>query len=215
MNKERLVSEVEEAFDPAVTRALLERLRLTQLLRRFPQRLVWAVFVLINGFLSIAVLSALAMICGTPFVFPSLGPTAFMFFFNPHSPASTPRNALVGHAIGIVCGYGALLVTGLQNAPPTIVSGVHDPRILAAALSLSTTGALMILLRAPHPPAGATTLIVSLGIITKPLHLVVIELAVIVLVLQAFVINRMAGIHYPIWGSIGRRHSTERPQFRR
>lgn len=205
MTKERLVAEVEEVFNPAVIRALLERLRLTELLRRFPERVIWAIFVLINGFVTIAVLSALAMICGTPFVFPSLGPTAFMFFFNPHAPAATPRNAVIGHAIGIVCGYGALLVTGLQNAPPTIISGVHDPRILAAALSLSTTGAWMILLRAPHPPAGATTLIVSLGIITKPLHLVVIEFAVVVLILQAFVINRMAGINYPIWSSTGRR----------
>ena len=34
--------------------------------------------------------------------------------------------------------------------------------VLAAALSLSATAALMILLDASQPPAGATTLIVSL-----------------------------------------------------
>jgi CBS-domain-containing membrane protein len=77
--------------------------------------------------------------------------------------------------------------------------GVYWPRILAAALSLSATGALMVLLRADHPPAGATTLIVSLGIISQPKALVIIEVAVFLLVAQALVINRLAGLPYPIW----------------
>jgi CBS domain-containing membrane protein len=72
--------------------------------------------------------------------------------------------------------------------------GVFWPRVLAAALSLSATGAFMVLLEISHPPAGATTLIVSLGIISKPRELVitVIEAAVCLLVLQALVINRLA-----------------------
>jgi CBS-domain-containing membrane protein len=77
--------------------------------------------------------------------------------------------------------------------------GVHGPRVLAAALSLSATGALMALLRVSHPPAGATTLIVSLGIISQPQELVIIEAAVILLAAQAFAINRLAGLPYPLW----------------
>ena len=50
-----------------------------------------------------------------------------------------------------------------------------------------------------HPPAGATTLIVSLGIISKPRELVIIEVAVFLLVAQALVINRLAGLPYPLW----------------
>jgi len=203
--KQQLVAEVEHVFDPAVIRGLIERLQITELLRHFPERTIWAVFVLVNSFVAIAALSALAMICSTPFVFPSLGPTAFLFFFNPTSAAASPRNAVIGHAIGIICGYGALLITGLQNAPPAMVSGVDTSRIIGAAVSLSATGALMVLLRAAHPPAGATTLIVSLGIITRPLQLVVIEVAVAVLILQAFTINRLAGLNYPIWSSTSRR----------
>jgi CBS-domain-containing membrane protein len=57
----------------------------------------------------------------------------------------------------------------------------------------------MVLLRADHPPAGATTLIVSLGIISKPKALVIIEAAVFLLVAQALVINRLAGLPYPLW----------------
>jgi CBS-domain-containing membrane protein len=57
----------------------------------------------------------------------------------------------------------------------------------------------MALLRVSHPPAGATTLIVSLGIISQPKELVIIELAVLLLTAQAFAINRLAGFPYPLW----------------
>jgi CBS domain-containing membrane protein len=76
---------------------------------------------------------------------------------------------------------------------------LYWPRILSAALSLSTTGALMVLLRVNHPPAGATTMIVSLGILSRPWYLLVIEAAVILLTIQAFAINRLAGLPYPLW----------------
>jgi len=36
-----------------------------------------------------------------------------------------------------------------------------------------STAAVMVLLRISHPPAGATTLIISLGIISKPRELVI------------------------------------------
>jgi hypothetical protein len=48
-----------------------------------------------------------------------------------------------------------------------------------------------------HPPAGAITLIVSLGIILKPGKLVIVEAAVFLHVVQAFVINRLAGLPCP------------------
>jgi hypothetical protein len=42
-------------------------------------------------------------------------------------------------------------------------------------------------------------LIISLWIITTPVHLLIIELAVVALALQAIVVNRLAGVDYPIW----------------
>jgi len=180
-------------------RELLGRLRLPGLIERFPPRIIWAVFVFVNGFVTCAILASMAMAWKTTFIFPSLGPTAFMVFFNPASAESSPRNAILGHAIGILCGYGALWVTGLVDAAPATVSGVHDPRIVAAAVSLATTGAFMILFGVVHPPAAATTLIISLGIITAPVHLLIIELAVVVLAIQAIVVNRVAGVDYPVW----------------
>jgi CBS-domain-containing membrane protein len=98
-----------------------------------------------------------------------------------------------------VCGYCALRITGLESAAPALATGVDLHRALAAALSLSLTGSLMILLRAAHPPAGATTLIISLGIVTKPKYLLLIEIAVALMTVQAIVINRLAGLDYPLW----------------
>jgi CBS-domain-containing membrane protein len=47
------------------------------------------------------------------------------------------------------------------------LSTVHY-KVLSAVLSLSLTGVIMVLLRVSHPPAGATTMIVSLGMIFNP-----------------------------------------------
>jgi CBS-domain-containing membrane protein len=74
-------------------------------------------------------------------------------------------------------------------------------RVVAVALALASAGGLMVLADAPHPPAGASALIVSLGLITRPEHLVVMVLAVVLLAVQAFVINRVAGLDYPRWQS--------------
>jgi hypothetical protein len=57
--------------------ALLGHLGLEWLLHRFSPRLVWSLYVFIDGFITIAILSFLAFLTRSPFVFPSLGPTAY------------------------------------------------------------------------------------------------------------------------------------------
>jgi CBS domain-containing membrane protein len=175
------------------------RSRLIRLLKRFPQRLVWALFVLAMGFISIAILAGVAMFTHTPFVFPSLGPTAILFFFHPMSASASPRHALYGHAIGILCGYGSLVLLGLQHANWQMGGSISLRRLFAVALSLAATAFFMVLLKVAHAPAGATTLLISMGLITRPLHLLVIEIAVGLLCIQAICFNRLAGLKYPIW----------------
>lgn len=170
-----------------------------RLVARFPERLVWTGFVFVNGFIGIAILATFAMLSKAPFLFPSLGASAILMFYSPPLPTASPKNVVVGHAIGIVCGFAALVVTGLQNSPSALAMGVDGPRIIAAAVSLGATGALMVFFRVTHPPAGATALIVSLGVFTKLYQLPIMELAVIVLTLQAILVNRMAGVEYPFW----------------
>ena len=140
-------------------------------------------------------LALLAVATRVPFVFPSLGPTAYQLFFTPRAAASTPRNTL----IGLACGYGAFRIAGMPVSA-ALAKGDFDWRpAIAAALSLAATAAFIFWVDASHPPAGATKLIVSLGIITRLPYLAVIEIAVLVLIVQAFCIHRLAGIPYPVW----------------
>jgi CBS domain-containing membrane protein len=180
---------------------LIERLRLGWLLAHLPSTFVWAAYVALNSFVTIALLTLLALLTRNPFVFPSLGPTAYLFFFSPQAESASPRNAVLGHLIGLLCGFAAYRITGMHPFPQGFGGEVYWPRILASALALALTGAIMVLLHVNHPPAGATTMIVSLGILAKPEYLVIIEIAVVLLAAQAFVINRLAGLQYPIWRS--------------
>lgn len=181
---------------------LLMRLRLPWLLQRHARLPVLAFFSFLNGCISIGLMSILAIITHSPFIFPSLGPTAFLFFYTPMAPSSSPRNTIIGHAIGIVAGYLSLVVTGLTATGPALVVGVTLPRAIAAALSLGLTAGLMVILKSPHPPAGATTLIISLGILIQPWQLLLLMVAVILLTLQALAINRLAGLPYPLWAPL-------------
>ncbi|MGI4828248.1 MAG: HPP family protein [Janthinobacterium lividum] len=165
---------------------LLQRLRLEWLLQHLPPRFVWAVYVFLNGFFTIGTLALLGAVSRSPFVFPSLGPTAYLFFFSPLAEAASPRNTIAGHAIGLVCGFAAFLLFPVPHLSYAATQSIYWPRIFAAALSLSLTGALMVLFRISHPPAGATTLIVALGILSRPKYLLVIEIAVILLTSPGF-----------------------------
>jgi CBS-domain-containing membrane protein len=185
-----------------VALGLFKRMQMPALARRYNSTLVLGLFALINGFISIGLMSLAALVTDEPLIFPSLGPTAFLLFYTPRAPAASPRNTLIGHLIGASAGYLALVLFGLTDTGPALVEGVTLSRTGAAALSLGLTAGVMAWVRAPHPPAGATTLIVSLGILTEPSQLAILMLAVILLVLQGFIINRAAGINYPVWSPL-------------
>ena len=183
----------------AVLHGLGTRFRVPALVERHSSTSVMGAFALVNGVISIGIMSAAAVLTGQPLIFPSLGPTAFLLFYTPTAPAASPRNTICGHAIGAGAGYLALIVFGLTDAAPALATEVTWARVGAAAMSLGLTSGLMVWCRVPHPPAGATTLIVSLGILREPDQLAVLMLAVVLLVLQGYVINHLAGIAYPRW----------------
>jgi CBS domain-containing membrane protein len=79
--------------------SFFQKLRLDWLLLHFPPRLVRSVYVFVNGFVTIGVLAVFALVS-----FPSLEPTAYLLFFTPLGRTSSPRNTVLGHAIGLVCG---------------------------------------------------------------------------------------------------------------
>ena len=180
-----------------ILEGLILRTRLTWLLQHYERRPVLALFVFINGCISIGVLAALAIFTQSPLIFPSLGPTAFLFFYTPRAPSASPRNTLMGQSIALAVGYFSLAVTGLLGTG--IAHAATLQRVCATALALGLTAGLMVLFNVAHPPAAATTLIVALGITTHPMQLVAILIAVALLALQALAINRLAGVDFPLW----------------
>lgn len=182
-----------------VLRGLAHRLQIPTLVEHHSRLWILGLFAFVNGVVSIGLMATAALATGAPFVFPSLGPTAFLLFYTPTQPAASPRNTIGGHLIGVTAGYLALVLFGLTAHGPALAEGVTWTNVAAAALSLGLTSGAMVWCKVPHPPAGATTLIVSLGILRTPFQLAVLMLAVGLLVLQGIVINRLAGIDYPFW----------------
>jgi len=111
---------------------------------------------------------------GAPFIFPSLGPTAFLLSIRPQGHDARRAWAVIGgHTWGVAAGLVSyhLLLSGATlmdlQAP-----GTHLGLDLAASATLATalTSVLMIGTRSVHPPACATTLIVSLGLLSTPME---------------------------------------------
>jgi CBS domain-containing membrane protein len=150
-------------------------------------------------FASMIAIGLVAALTKQPFLFPSLGPTAIMLYADPLRKGSSPRHVLIGHGLGAASGYFALAVTGLLAAP--FGSTISIERMMAAAIALGLTSALMILTRTEHAPAGATTLIVALGILPRLLDFLFLMAAVALITLMALIVNRAWGIAYPVWGA--------------
>jgi CBS domain-containing membrane protein len=127
------------------------RLRLKPLTERYNSVAILGLFAFVNGLVSIGLMSLVALLTQQPFVFPSLGPTAFLLFYSPTLPTASPRNTLCGHLIGAVSGYLSLAIFGLLGADPAILVGVSWARVGAAALSLALTSGVMVWLRVLIP----------------------------------------------------------------
>ncbi|MGH9626224.1 MAG: HPP family protein, partial [Bryobacteraceae bacterium] len=102
----------------------------------------------------IAILAGVAMVSHTPFVFPSLGPTAILLFYSPLSPTASPRHTIYGHAIGILCGYGIHL--GAHRVIPRKRPGIRmrfDHHALVAPLvGVNVMAAALLADPARRPP---------------------------------------------------------------
>jgi|SRR6187549_2002428 len=161
-----------------------------------------ALYTALGSLLTIGLSGLLAWGLSEPLVFPSLGATAFLFFETPMAEVASPRNTIIGHAVGAVVAYGWLNVFGLVGEPSAIVTGFTAGRVACVALSLAFTGGILRLLRAAHPPAGATTVIVSIGLLTTARQLGVLGAGVLLLAVSAWSLNRLLGVPAPAWSNV-------------
>lgn len=158
-----------------------------------------ALYTALGSLLTIALSGLLAWALDEPLVFPSLGATAFLFFETPMAEVASIRNTIIGHFVGAAVAFGWLNVFGLVGDPSAITEGFAAGRVACVALSLAFTGGILRLLRAAHPPAGATTVIVSIGLLTTWHELLVLAAGVALLAASAWSLNRLLGVPAPLW----------------
>jgi hypothetical protein len=158
---------------------------------RIDRRPVGAAYTGLLCLLVLAVAGLVGLLLKQPWLFPSLGPTVMLFFESPRERSARPLNTIAGHLIGLVIGYACYLALGLNGAPPAPVGGLTPAYVAAGALSVALTTVVLTLLALPHPPAGATTLLVSLGILAKPIDLLDVAGAVVLITVLGWALNRL------------------------
>ncbi len=141
-----------------------------------------------------SVMGAVSYLTSWVYIFPSIGPSVFMIFYFPSSPISAPRNTIMGHLMGIVVGYASFKVMGML--------GMADHNLLvlvSSGVSMGLFGILMALTGILHPPAAASCLIASLGLVKGISQAAGMVGSMVVICLVGYVVNNLAGIEYPLW----------------
>jgi CBS domain-containing membrane protein len=159
------------------------------------KRGVYAAF---GGVITLTVVGLIAHIAHEAFLFPSLGPTAFIVFFAAASRQAAPRNVVCGQLIGVAAGIVAVVGLGLREEPVNL-DDITIRRLLAALLAVAITFIVMTWLGVEHAPAAATTLIVALGVVRSASGFAAVVAAIVVTTVLAFVINRAFRLPYPVW----------------
>lgn len=142
----------------------------------------------------LAASGAVGLALHQPWLFPSLGPTVMLFFESPGQKASRPLNSLVGHGVGLLAGIATLYAFGLQNDAAVPAAGLTSAYLIAGAPSVAITTLVLTSFRTPHPPAGATTLIVSLGILRGPTSWASMAGAIVLITVLGWGLNMLFGV---------------------
>jgi len=112
----------------------------------------------------VVVVGAVSLLVGRPWLLPSLGPSAVLAGEMPAHPVTRAWNTIVGHFGGLLAGAIGGILAGAASQPAVLVDHVVTPqRVLASVIAIALAAIMGGLLRASHPPAAATTLLVSLG----------------------------------------------------
>ena len=99
-----------------------------------------------------------------PWLFAGLGPSILLVASSPGHETSRFRSIAVGHLVAIGCAYLALLMLNATSAPSLLAAATMSlPRVWASAGALAMLVLVQPQLRAYHPPAAATALLVTSG----------------------------------------------------
>jgi len=129
----------------------------------------------------IVILAMVGWLSRTPFVFASLGPTAYEIVENSKRPSARPYNIIVGNLIAVLAAFAALWVTGAWGSPRVSAHGVPLDRVWSATIAALLTVFGTLLARATQPAALSTTLLIALGVMQTARDGVIIMLAVLLI----------------------------------
>lgn len=128
-----------------------------------PQKQDVFVAPLLEGALILAIAS-IGWAARFPFLFVSVGATAYEQIEKPELESSRPYNVIVGHLVGFAAGFCALWVMHAWGSPKVASAGfVAGTRIWTATIAVALTTLGTLLLRASQPAAPATSLVIALG----------------------------------------------------
>ncbi|MEM7308107.1 MAG: HPP family protein [Planctomycetota bacterium] len=99
---------------------------------------------------------------------PPLGVSLYNALRAPGALDSAPRSILVGHAVGLAAGLASLALASLGDPFAGVGAagaGLALPHAAASPVAVGLTAWANERLGAPHPPALATTLLASLGLL--------------------------------------------------
>ncbi len=150
---------------------------------------IWAP--VMGGFL-ILFAGIIGLIAGQPWLFPSLGPTAYLQVETPELESAHFYNTIVGHYVGIVAGLIGITIFNLWATPSVLVSHELLPVwVGAAAIAIFLTIVINMFLRSSHPPAAATTLLVALGAFRTPSQISALIAGVLIIAVVGGVLRRI------------------------
>ena len=183
--------------------AFFSRLQLWYMIRSMGHsRFIVVIFVFIAGATAVGIITVVAYITKLPLLFPQLGPSAFILFHTPMSTEASPRNVILAHTLAVISGLFSLWLVGILVPEGNIIdpSVMNWYRVIAIALSMGLIGVTMVAMKCVHPPAAASALIAAMGYLDNPLQIIGIIGAVVLLVVEAILFNRIiGGLPYPIW----------------
>ncbi|MCK4872519.1 MAG: HPP family protein [Phycisphaerales bacterium] len=163
------------------------------------ERKVISIIAALNGAAALFVISLAAWMSGMPLLFPALGPSAFIMFTRPFSPAAAPRSVILSHTTALGCGWCALFLTS-QATGATITMMQPNLALCASAnLGFAATCSLLVAQRCSHPPACATALIAATGGVVGWAGALAMLIAVVVLAFQGVLLHRAFGVRVPVW----------------
>ena len=144
----------------------------------------------VSAFLVLLV-GLIGLATGRPWLGPSLGPTIILVTMSPAHPTARAWNIVAGHLGGLAAGIAAVMLLGAQSAPNPLETGeLTAVRVAAATLAILVTAFLGIAMRASHPPAAATTLLVALGAISGPSQILATIVGVLIVAVAGEIVRR-------------------------